>query len=75
MNSSELTLEQLERTLARAEADLGFYARLVERMRDKKLGDQFIRTAERVHGELQAWRMQLHYELISRRRQEDGWTK
>ena len=70
-----LTLEQLEQTLARAEADLAFYARLVERMRQMKLGDKFIRTAERVHGELQAWRMQLHYELISRRRQEEGWTQ
>lgn len=73
--TTELTLEQLEQTLARAEADLGFYARLVERMREKKLGGQFIRTAERVHGELQAWRMQLHYELISRRRRDEGWTE
>lgn len=46
-----------------------FYPRLVERMRQKKLGDQFMRA----HGELQAWRMQLHYELICRR-QEEGWT-
>lgn len=72
---TDLTLEQIEQTLARAEADLGFYARLVERMRQKRLDDKFIRTAERVHGELQAWRMQLHYELISRRRQAEGWKQ
>lgn len=75
MPISELSLNQLQQLLAHAEDDLGYYARLVERMRKKKFGDSFIRTAERVHGELQAWRMQLHYELISRRRQEGGWTE
>lgn len=44
-------------------------------MRQMNFSDQFIQTAERVHGELQAWRMQLRDELISRRRQKEGWTQ
>lgn len=70
MKSADLTPEQIQTLLTRAEADLGYYAQLQERMRLQQFpADDKMRTLiDRVHGELQAWRMMLHYRIVDERR-------
>ncbi|QDU28520.1 hypothetical protein ETAA8_36220 [Anatilimnocola aggregata] len=63
MDSSELTLEQIEVLLEQELASLGRYAQLAKRMRERGFpgDDELVRFVERARAASQDLRMWLHY--------------
>ena len=65
MNSSDLTLDQLDSLLRHAEHDLAYLARLRARMKDRgfPVEDPLVQLVEQAQDRAQRLRMWLHYRV------------